>query len=165
MQEYSTYLKKSGLSENTQIKYLRDAKALLQFAGERKITPDLLNEYKAFLLKNHPTTSVKSMAIAANKCLEFIDCPHRIAHKDVVCTAVRFAEKQLTSEEYKRIPDAAKIFPDDRMYMLIKTLCSADPRVSELKYVTVNGVYGEEIKIPSAKHFREVFCRKSSARS
>ncbi len=42
------------------------------------------------------------------------------------------------------------------MCMLIKTLCSAGLQVSELKYVTVRGIYNEEITIPCSKHLRIV---------
>ena len=75
MQEYLEYLKEQKLSESTQRKYLRDANALLNYVGEREITSELLEEYKAYLLETHNTTSVKSMVVAANKYLEYIGKP------------------------------------------------------------------------------------------
>lgn len=160
MQEYLEYLKEQKLSESTQRKYVRDAKAMLNFIGERDITPELLGEYKAFLLDSHSSTSVKSMIIAANKYLEFIGDPNRIDHKDVIGVATKSPEKQLTPEEYERLLDAAKTFSDERMYMLIKTLCSAGLQVSELKYVTVKAVYNEEITISGNKHSRVIYLPK-----
>lgn len=160
MQEYLEYLKKQKLSESTQRKYLRDANALLNYVGEREITSELLEEYKAYLLETHNTTSVKSMVVAANKYLEYIGNPERIAHKDVVGIAKKSPEKQLTPEEYERLLNAAKTFSDDRMYMLIKTLCSAGLQVSELKYVTVKAVYAEEITVPGSKRSRVIYLPK-----
>lgn len=74
-------------------------------------------------------------------------------------------EKELTNEEYTRLLNAAKAFADDRMYILIKTLCGAGLQVSELKYITVKSVYVEEILIPCGKRFRTVFYRKNSVRN
>lgn len=160
MEEYIAFLKERGLSENTQRKYLRDANALLKFTGEREITPELLDDYKRFLLKNHPESSVKSMVIAANKYLEYIGNPCRIPHKDVNYAAIKAPEKELSNEEYNRLLEAAKVFTDDRMYMLIKTLCGAGLQVSELKYVTVKAVYAEEISILCGKRLHTVFLPK-----
>lgn len=161
MDEYLAYLRSLKLSENTQRKYLRDAKSLTTFIDNREITPEILDEYKAFLLGRHTSASVKSMVIAANKYLEYTGSPYRIAHKDVSCSAGKSPESQLTGEEYGRLLDAAKTFPDDRMYMLVKTLCSAGLQVSELKYVTVKGAYAEEISVPCGKSFRTVFLPKT----
>ncbi len=160
MVEYADFLKSEGLSENTRKKYLRDANALLKFADGRDLTPELLGEYKQNLLENHPENSAKSMIIAVNKYLEFAGVLYRIPHKDVNYSAVKSPERKLSVDEYEKILSAAGVFADDRMYMLIKTLCGAGLQVSELKYVTVRAVCDGEISLPCGKRLRTIFLPK-----
>lgn len=165
MREYWVYLESSQFLENTKRKKLHDARALLDFAGEHEITPNILAAYKVFLLERHPATSVKSMLIAANKYFEFIGNACRVSHKDLSNTAKKSPDSELFEDEYARLLDAAKTFSDDRMYMLIKTLCSAGLQLSELKHVTVKGVYAEELSVLRGKFPNGISAEKAVRRA
>ena len=46
-------------------------------------------------------------------------------------------ENELTKSEYERLLDAAKSKNNERLYLLMQTICSTGIRVSELKFITV----------------------------
>ena len=50
-------------------------------------------------------------------------------------------DKELTKDEYKRLLAAAKNKKNERLYLLMQTICSTGIRVSELKFITVKAVY------------------------
>lgn len=50
-----------------------------------------------------------------------------------------FADKelQLTKSEYERLLTAARESDDERLFLLIQTICSCGLRVSEVRFVTL----------------------------
>ena len=50
------------------------------------------------------------------------------------------SEKELTKTEYERLLKAAKSKKNERLYLIMQTICATGIRVSELKYVDVNSV-------------------------
>ncbi len=69
-------------------------------------------------------------------------------------------ERKLSVDEYEKILNAAGVFADYRMYMLIKTLCEKGLRVSELKYVTVRAVRDGEISLSCGKRLHTILLPK-----
>ena len=50
------------------------------------------------------------------------------------------SEKELTKAEYERLLKAAKSKKNERLYLIMQTICSSGLSVSELKYVTCEAV-------------------------
>lgn len=160
MKKYAAYLMESGLALNTVKKYLRDAEAFLNFASGREATAELLEEYKAFLLGKYPVSSVRSMTFAVNKYLCYSGSTARFSFFDLPEIVEKSDREELSGEEYTRILNAARTVGDERLRMLIETICSAGLQVSELQYITVKAVEEGQVFLPCGKSIRAVYLPK-----
>ena len=118
-------------------KYLRDLHSFILFAGASPITPELLVQYKSFLMKNHKPTSVNSMLSALNHFFSW--CGWDLQAKLLKIQRLLFREETqaLSREEYLRLLDAAKQRKNKALWLIIQTLCGTGIRVSELRFITV----------------------------
>ena len=66
-------------------------------------------------------------------------------------------EKELTKAEYERLLTAAKSKKNERLYLLMQTICSTGIRVSELKFITVEAVERGIAEINCKGKRRQVF--------
>ena len=57
------------------------------------------------------------------------------------------SEKELTKTEYERLLKAAKEKKNERLYLLMQTICAAGIRVSELPYITVEAVQNGQAQV------------------
>ncbi len=137
-----------GGSPNTQKRYERDVKLFLDFLGERRITPGILNEYKSLKLEEYSAATVKSMIFGINKYLGYIGCKYRINNKDLVVNRDKAPDEQLTPEEYRRALRALKSCDDGRLYIIVETICNAGLKYSELRYLTAEAVGAGLLVLP-----------------
>lgn len=136
LQEFAQYLASEERSPLTQEKYLRDIRKFLAWAGGREITKPLVLAYKGELAAGYAPASVNSMLSSLNRYLSFIgmeQCRVRSLkyQREVFCPE----EKELTRQEYQRLLKAAE--GDQRLWLLMQTICATGIRVSEHRYVTV----------------------------
>ena len=66
-------------------------------------------------------------------------------------------EKELTKAEYVRLINAAKHKKNERLSLLIQTICGTGIRVSELQYITVEAVKSGEAVVSLKGKTRTVF--------
>lgn len=136
--EFEIYLREEEKSKATIEKYLRDVRYFLTFAQEREITKSLTMEYKTQLEQDYAVASANSMIASLNCYLRFIRlhicCIRQFkVQKQIYCSK----EKELTKAEYIRLVNAAKLEGNERLSLLIETICGTGIRVSELQYITV----------------------------
>ena len=75
--EFRNYLRLEEKSDNTIEKYMRDIKALWQYAGTQVITKELAIAYKENLLSNeYAVRSVNSMIASLNSFFTFAGCEY-----------------------------------------------------------------------------------------
>ena len=128
-------------AELTIQKYLRDIRQFLGYVGDREITKDLVLEYKRDLKERYQISSINSMLAAVNLFLEFSglgDCKvkqYRI-QKMFFCRN----DEYLTQEEYRRLVMTAERRGEEKLSLIMQTLCSTGLRISELPFVTVQAV-------------------------
>lgn len=128
-------------------KYLRDARAFVDYAAGRELTKELTLGYKQALQeKQYALRSVNSMLAALNRLLEHLgrsDCRVRALRyqRQIFCAP----EKELTKEEYRRLLMASK--GQKQLNLVIQTICSTGIRVSELKYFTLEEVRRGEVTV------------------
>ncbi len=171
---FENYLQLDNRMEITVKKYVRDTKVFLNFLEDRKISEDVLKEYKAFLLNKYAQTSVKAMLIALNKYLEYCETSLRIDHSDVSGKSPKMEKRELTAQEYSRLINAARSRGDERLCMALETICAAGLQFSQLKYITVGAVkdsyaivesHGKksQIYLPTALCVKlQNYCRKNN---
>ncbi len=142
--EFYTYLCREEKSKSTLEKYLRDLIAFRDWLAQSSKTViekcDVLS-YKNHLCETYATASVNSMLSSLNSFFAYLEW-HELRVKTIKTQRRIFApeEKQLTKSEYDRLLRAAGSNGNQRLYLLMQTVCSTGIRVSELRYITVQSL-------------------------
>ena len=155
---FESYLRSDEKSDNTIEKYLRDVRAFCMFTETRKINKAIVMEFKASLVENYEITSANSMIAAVNAFLRFMgwmDCC--IKQFKVQKKAFCSEDKELTKAEYIRLVNAAKAEGNERLNLILQTICGTGIRVSELQFITVEAVRKGEATVSCKNKTRTVF--------
>ena len=156
--DFENYLRLDEKSENTIEKYIRDVKAFCAFVEARKISKYVVMEFKASLVENYEVTSANSMIAAVNAFLRFmgwVDCC--IKQFKVQKKAFCSEEKELTKAEYIRLVNTARQKGNERLNLILQTICGTGIRVSELQFITVEAVRKGEAIVSCKNKTRTVF--------
>ena len=156
--DFESYLRSDEKSKNTIEKYLRDVRGFCSFADSREVSKSVVMEFKASLVKKYEVTSANSMIAAVNAFLRFmgwVDCC--IKQFKVQKKAFCSEEKELTKEEYIRLVNAAKQKGNERLNLIIQTICGTGIRVSELQFITVEAVRKGEAIVSCKNKTRTIF--------
>lgn len=141
VKEYLTYLKREEKSESTQKQYERDVRQFLQFAGKQELTKELVIRYKDVLQRGYQPVSVNAKLAAVNGFLTFLGrYDLRVKQLKIQRQAFCPKEKELTKAEYLRLVRAAEARNNQKLALLIQTICATGIRVSELKFITAEAV-------------------------
>ena len=148
VQAFATYLQETEKSAATVEKYMHDVRVFCSFVGNRAIDKQLLLEYKAYLGERYAVTSANSMLAALNAYLRFCGmselCVKRFTvQRQIFCSE----ERELTRAEYVRLIEAAGKSKNERLSLIIQTICGTGIRVSELQYITVEAVRSGEATV------------------
>lgn len=161
IKKYQMFLFEEEKSQATIEKYIRDIQAFSQFLGDQPITKESVILYKQSLLKDYKTSSINSMLVAINSLLEFLGCSEcKVKLLKVQRRLFCSQDKELTKDEYKRLLIAARKHNNERLYLLIQTICSTGIRVSELKFITVESLKSGKSIIRNKGKIREIFLPK-----
>lgn len=162
IKEFVEYLAANGAEPHTQKRYEHDVKMFAAFLGERKITQKKLEDYKGAKLAEYSPASVKTMLFGINKYLEFIGCNFRINNKDLIAHRAKTPDELLTMDEYLQVLSAVKSHQDDRLYVIVETICSAGLKYSELQYLTVEAIESGLLVLPyGVRKNRNVYLPKN----
>lgn len=74
------------------------------------------------------------------------------------------SEKELSRAEYERLLKAAREKKNERLYLIIQTICSTGIRVSELPYITYEAVYSGQSQVKLKGKIRVIFLNKNLCR-
>ncbi len=158
LRRFEDYLRNEERSKSTIEKYLRDVRCFADFIGQRAICKQSLLEYKSRLEKIYAVTSANSMIAALNTFLRFCGwkdlCVKQFKiQRQVYCSE----EKELTRAEYIRLLDAANKKHNERLNLIIQTICGTGIRVSELEYITVEALCKGEAVVNCKGKNRRIF--------
>ena len=159
---FAAHLRENEKSAATAEKYVRDAGAFAAFVGDRELSRETVIAYKQYIIeKGYAARSVNSMLASVNSFLEFLgrpDCRVKALklQRQVFCPE----EKELTRAEYQRLVDAAKRKGNERLALLIQTICGTGIRVSELRFITVEAAKRGEAAVSCKGKTRTVFLVK-----
>ena len=136
-------------------KYIRDITAFVNWTEGNEITKALVLEYKSMLTQQYAPASVNSVLSSLNGYFNYIErydlkVKNLKVQRQIFCQS----EKELTKAEYERLLKAAKSKKNERLYLIMQTICATGIRVSELKYVDVNSV------MTGHKHYQNLYHRK-----
>ena len=162
IEDFSCYLKSEEKSENTVGKYLRDVRTFAEYLGGAEITKETVIAYKSRLLaENYAVRSINSMLASLNSLFSFLnwmDCRVKSIklQRQIYCPE----EKELTKAEYMRLVNTAKQKSNERLSLILQTICGTGIRVSELQYITVEAVKRGEAVVSLKGKTRSVFIVK-----
>ena len=163
VEDFVRFLRLEEKSKNTIEKYTRDIKAFWTYVGVKQITKELVIEYKEKLLSdNYAIRSINSMIASMNSFFAFLGCENlKIKsikeQRQIFCPE----EKELTKEEYSRLLNTANEKGNERLNLILQTICGTGIRVSELKYITVEAVKKGEALVFCKGKRRSVFIIKA----
>lgn len=158
IRRYADYLREQERSAATIQKYIHDLTALLGWLGDGALTKAKLIEWKEELTAAYAPATVNSMIAAVNGFLAFMgwgDCKIKLLkiQKTLFCDE----GKELTRAEYARLVKAAERQENQRLSLIIQTICATGIRVSELKFITVEAVQTGRAEIFNKGKRRPVF--------
>lgn len=119
-------------------KYRRDLTAFARWLDGRAVTKESATAWKACLLnRDYAPRTVNSMLAAVNGFCRFAGLPIKLKFLSIQRQIFRDSAKELTKEEYDRLLTAARESGQERLALIMETLCATGIRVSELRYITV----------------------------
>lgn len=161
IRDFENFLHSNEKSENTIEKYLRDVKAFCGFVGTRKIDKSVVTEFKSYLAEKYEITSANSMIAAVNAFLKFTGLTECCIRQFKVQKKVfRPEEKELTKAEYMRLVNTAKKKGNERLNLILQTICGTGIRVGELRFITVEAAKCSEATVSLKGKTRSVFIVK-----
>ena len=159
--KFKAYLINEEKSTATVSKYLHDVAVFAAWAGERGLEKVVVLEYKAHLCEKYVPTSVNAMLSSLNCFFNFCGWYDlRVKNLKIQRQIFASTEKELTKAEYDRLLRAAKSKKNERLFLLMQTICSTGIRVSELKFITVEAVERGIAEINCKGKRRQVFLPK-----
>lgn len=159
IQKFKTYLINEEKSSATLEKYIRDVIAFMQWLNDRAVEKVVVMEYKQSLIENYAPASANSMLSSINSFfmfMEWYDC--KVKTFKIQKQIFANKDRELTKAEYDRLLMAAK--KNEKLYMLMQTICSTGIRVSELRYISTDAVRKGEAVISCKGKMRVVILPK-----
>lgn len=141
-------------------KYIRDIKAFAKYA-EGAVTRETVIAYKKHLQEHYAVRSVNSMLASINSLFVFLGW-HDLKVKALKLQQQVYCpeEKELTKAEYTRLCKAAQRRHNERLNLILQTICGTGIRVSELQFITVEAVKCGEAVVSCKAKTRSVFIVK-----
>ena len=148
-------------SEATVEKYIRDISAFSNFADGAEITKETVISYKKHLQDSYAVRSVNSMLASINSLFAFLGW-HELKVKSIKLQQQIYCpeEKELTKAEYARLCRTAEKKHNERLNLILQTICGTGIRVSELQFITVEAVKLGEATVSCKAKTRSVFIVK-----
>lgn len=148
IENYKNYLIEEEKSAITIEKYIRDINTFISWTEERNITKTVVLEYKKFLIEKFAPASVNSVLSSLNGYFNYIErydlkVKNLKVQRQIFCKS----EKELSKAEYERLLKAAKCKKNERLYLIMQTICATGIRVSELRYIDVNSVKSGQVQV------------------
>ncbi|BCI59426.1 tyrosine-type recombinase/integrase [Solibaculum mannosilyticum] len=141
LKRFERYLEEEEKSKATIEKYIRDIRKFYEFLDGAEIDKEHTIAYKKYLAERYAATSVNSMLVALNCFLRFSGLQTCCIKLLKIQRQIFAAEDhELSKEEYQNLLKAAKSAKNDRLFLLLQTMCGTGIRVSELRYITVEAI-------------------------
>ena len=158
LKSFELYLIEEERSSATVEKYMRDVRFFMNYIGGDGITKQRVMEYKQMLGNSYAVSSANSMIAALNSFFNFCAwndlCVKQFKiQRQAYCSE----DKELTKEEYVRLLNAAHRKNNERLNLIIQTICGTGIRVSELRFITVESLHCGEAVVNCKGKNRRIF--------
>lgn len=148
-------------SKATIEKYIRDVKAFAEFVGSVHVNKETVITYKKYLREHYAIRSVNSMLASLNSLFAFLGWEELKVRsiklqKQIYCAE----ERELTQEEYVRLCKTAEKQYNERLSLILQTICGTGIRVSELSFITMEALKNGKAIVSLKGKIRSVFIVK-----
>lgn len=145
---YKQYLLMAEKAHATITKYINEVERLSEYLEHNALNKRALLEYRETLAENFSSRTVNTKLAAINGYLAFIGVDEYKVHLLKVQRKAFIAEnRELSAAEYKRLVNAADASGNDRLSLVMQTICATGIRISELSYITVDAVKERRMEI------------------
>lgn len=153
---YAAYLQEQERAKNTVNKYVHDLHDLMAFLKNQPVTKGAVIAWKEHLADLYAPATVNSMLAAVNGFFHFMDWP-MLSVRPLKVQRPLFCDenREMTRAEYVRLVNAARRQGNERLALLLQTICATGIRVSELRFITAE----------AAALGRTVVCNKGKRRT
>ena len=141
IKNYRDYLVSEEKGKATIEKYIRDITKFYEWLDGRKLTKTIVLDYKHKLIEEYSPATVNSILASLSSFFKFNEW-FELKVKNLKLQRAVFSrsDKELTKQEYERLLTSAKSKKNEKLYLIMQTICSTGIRVSELKYITVESL-------------------------
>ncbi|MBQ6686005.1 MAG: tyrosine-type recombinase/integrase [Firmicutes bacterium] len=169
MQRFEQQLREEEKSMGTIQKYLRDVSEFVQWLNERQLTKELVTIWKDSLLaRGLKPTTINGKLASIYSFLSFLgreDC--KVKPLKIQRNVFRDQHREITKEDYEALLKVARENGDERLELLMETICATGIRVSEVKYITMEAITAGRAEIALKGKIRVILlpaklCRKLS---
>ena len=158
IQDYLVYQEEQERSAATIQKYAHDLTDLYIYLNGQPLNKLVLIGWKQKLTETHAPTTVNSMLTAVNGYLSYMGWSElRIKLLKIQKSLFLDEQKELTRSEYMRLVRVAEHKGNERLALVIQTICATGIRVSELRFITAEAVYFGRAGITNKGKRRTVF--------
>ncbi len=162
IQQFENHLRMEEKSQNTIDKYIRDVNVFAEYLCGKAVSKEIAIAYKQHLQDSgYAVRSINSIIASVNALFGFMglyDCRLKSLklQQQIYCPE----DKELTKSEYARLISVARQKGNERLNLIIQTICGTGIRVSELQYITVQAVRKGEAVVSLKGKTRSVFIVK-----
>ncbi len=141
LERYLENLRNEEYSPATIRQYQRDILSFFTFLNAGELTREAVLSYKEKLQREYQPVSVNAKLSALNSFLSFLGKSElKLKFLKIQKSAFCPVEKELSKAEYLRLVQAAKKKKNEKLTMLLQTICGTGIRVSEVKFITAEAV-------------------------
>ena len=138
VQAFAAYLQTAEASGATVEKYRREAARFCVWLSGREVSRELASAYKTAVAGERSAAGINGAVAALNALFAFLDRGEcRLKSVRVQRPAFRDESRELTEGEYRRLLAAARGRKNERLLLVMETVCATGIRVSELRFFTV----------------------------
>lgn len=158
IQSFRNYLIEEEKAQATIGKYIHDICDFQAWLSEEELCKTAVLAYKSHLCEHYAPASVNAALSSLNSFFNYMEWYDlRVKNLKIQKQIFASADKELTKAEYDRLLRAAKQKKNERLYLLMQTICSTGIRVSEVRYITVDAVNRGIAEINCKGKRRQVF--------
>ena len=166
IEAYCAALRSDERSPGTIAKYSRDVTAFAAWLEGRPASKETAAGWKTYLLDNgFAPRTINSMLAAINGFFGFMGWGIKVKFLKIQHQLFRDTARELTRAEYDRLLAAAQSGGQERLALIMETLCATGIRISELRYITVEAAEAGRATISLKGKIRTILlstklCRK-----
>lgn len=158
IERFSDFMKEQEKSPATIGKYSKNLMSLCRFLDGIPVTKSAVIAWKESLKKKYALASINTMLAAANTFWSFVGWGD-LRVKPIKMQRALFcnSDKELSREEYLRLVKAAGDLGNQRLSLVLQTICATGIRVSELRFITVEAVEAGRAVVSCKGKTRTIF--------